>query len=198
MIGSVLVRLLMLRLVRGLYWLDIPVRNVLIYGAGTTGMQLALALRPDIGTRVIGFVDDNKVLQSVSVAGLPVFPVSAVAAVAQYNNVKRILLAMPSVSRPKLARIARRLGDLGLEVHSVPSFAQLVGEERLVKLAGESAARRILEPQGSGRHTDGRARPLCRKMRSGIGSLGRGGRHRVGTVPKVCSSGPSSKAGAAW
>ncbi|MCL1629061.1 polysaccharide biosynthesis protein [Roseibaca sp. V10] len=132
MIGSVLVRLLMLRLVRGLYGLDIPVRNVLIYGAGTTGMQLALALRPDIGTRVIGFVDDNKVLQSVSVAGLPVFPVSAVAAVAQYNDVKRILLAMPSVSRPKLARIARRLGDLGLEVHSVPSFAQLVGEERLV------------------------------------------------------------------
>ncbi|WP_296642851.1 polysaccharide biosynthesis protein [Roseinatronobacter sp.] len=132
MIGSVLVRLLMLRLVRGLYGLDIPVRNVLIYGAGTTGMQLALALRPDIGTRVIGFVDDNKVLQSVSVAGLPVLPVSAVAAVAQYNDVKRILLAMPSVSRPKLARIARRLGDLGLEVHSVPSFAQLVGEERLV------------------------------------------------------------------
>ena len=132
MIGSVLVRLLMLRLVRGLYGLDIPVRNVLVYGAGTTGMQLALALRPDIGTRVIGFVDDNKVLQSVSVAGLPVFPVSAVAAVAQYNDVKRILLAMPSVSRPKLARIARRLGDLGLEVHSVPSFAQLVGEERLV------------------------------------------------------------------
>ena len=132
MIGSVLVRLLMLRLVRGLYGLDIPVRNVLVYGAGTTGMQLALALRPDIETRVIGFVDDNKVLQSVSVAGLPVFPVSAVAAVAQYNDVKRILLAMPSVSRPKLARIARRLGDLGLEVHSVPSFAQLVGEERLV------------------------------------------------------------------
>lgn len=72
MIGSVLARLLMLRLVRGLYRLDVTVSNVLIYGAGTTGMQLALALRPDSFTRVVGFVDDNQVLQSVSVAGLPV------------------------------------------------------------------------------------------------------------------------------
>ena len=132
MIGSVLARLLMLRLVRGLYRLDVAVSNVLIYGAGTTGMQLALALRPDSGTRVVGFVDDNQVLQSASVAGLPVFAPGAIASVAQRRKVRRVLLAMPSVSRPKLARIARRLGDLGLEVQSVPSFAQLVGDEQLV------------------------------------------------------------------
>lgn len=131
-IGSVLARFLMLQVVLALYRIDIAVTNVLIYGAGTTGMQLAFALRPDRGTRVVGFIDDNMALQGVSVAGLPVYPSNQIDTVASQKEVRRVLLAMPSVNAPKMARIARRLTDKGLEVQSLPSFAQLVGEEELV------------------------------------------------------------------
>lgn len=131
-IGSVLARFLMLQLVRRLYQVNAQVTNVLIYGAGTTGMQLALALRASENMRVVGFLDDNTVLHGISVAGLPVHPPSKVSDVAARNAVSRVLLAMPSISRPKVARIARRLTDMGFDVQSLPSFSQLVGEERLV------------------------------------------------------------------
>jgi FlaA1/EpsC-like NDP-sugar epimerase len=131
-IGSVLARYLMLQVVRMLYSAKAQVKKVLIYGAGTTGMQLALALRASENMRVVGFLDDNKVLHGLSVAGLPVHPSSQVGPVAAQHGVSRILLAMPSISQPKVARIARRLTDMGFDVQNLPSFAQLVGEERLV------------------------------------------------------------------
>lgn len=132
-IGSVVARLLMLQVVRLLYVINAKVTKVMIYGAGTTGMQLALALRPAEDVRVVGFIDDNKVMTGMTIAGLPVHPASSMAFIAQQHNVKRVLLAMPSLNRPKQARIARRLSDLGLEVQSLPSFAQLVGEEKIVE-----------------------------------------------------------------
>lgn len=131
-IGSVLARYLMLQVVRMLYSVNAQVKKVLVYGAGTTGMQLALALRASENMRVVGFLDDNKVLHSLTVAGLPVHPSSQVSTVAAQHGVTRVLLAMPSISQPKVARIARRLTDMGFDVQSLPSFAQLVGEERLV------------------------------------------------------------------
>jgi FlaA1/EpsC-like NDP-sugar epimerase len=131
-IGSVFARFLMLQLVRRLYQVNAQVTSVLIYGAGTTGMQLALALRASENMRVAGFLDDNTVLQGITVAGLPVHPPSKVAEVAAQSGVSRVLLAMPSIARPKVARIARRLTDMGFDVQSLPSFSQLVGEERLV------------------------------------------------------------------
>jgi len=132
-IGSVLARFLMLQVVRMLYSINAHVTKVLIYGAGTTGMQLALALRASDNMRVVGFLDDNKVLNGLTVAGLPVHPSGKVSAIAAEHGVSRVLLAMPSIDRPKVARIARRLTDLGFEVQSLPSFAQLVGVERLVE-----------------------------------------------------------------
>ena len=39
---------------------------------------------------------------------------------------------MPSQSLPKQAQIARRLQKMGLEVQTLPSFSQLIGEEALV------------------------------------------------------------------
>ena len=49
----------------------------------------------------------------------------------QYK-IDRVLLAVPSLSRPKQAQIARRLQKMGLEVQTLPSFAQLIGKEALL------------------------------------------------------------------
>ncbi len=137
-IGSVCARYLMLYILRALYELDAPARTVVIYGAGATGMQLAMALRPQNAIRVLGFVDDNRALQGVTVAGLPVYPPRALPALARQHNVQRVLMAMPSLSAPQQVRIARRMADLGLDVQRLPSFAQLVGEEELVATLTEA------------------------------------------------------------
>lgn len=107
-------------------------RRVLIYGAGNTGMQLVAALRAHDRITPVAFIDDNTSLHSMTVAGLRVLSPERLADFAADRAIDRIILAMPSVSAPKLAQITRRLQNLGLEVHALPSFAQLVGEEKLI------------------------------------------------------------------
>lgn len=106
--------------------------RVLIYGAGNTGMQLAVALRAHETIVPVAFLDDNPALRGRSFAGLRVYPPSSVAELARDRDIKRVLLAMPSVSMPKVTQIARRLQAMGLDVHALPSFAQLIGEEALI------------------------------------------------------------------
>ena len=107
-------------------------RRVLIYGAGNTGTQLAAALRAHNDILPVAFVDDSPGLRSMHVAGLRVYGSDQIAEVVANQEAERVLLAMPSVSAPKLAKIARRLQDMGLTVMTVPSFAQLVGVEQIV------------------------------------------------------------------
>ena len=106
--------------------------RVLIYGAGTTGIQLAAALKSHDSIVVVAFLDDNIALQSMTVAGLRVMSPERIKTIVRDREIDRVLLAMPSTSAPKQARIARRLQSLGLDVLALPSFAQMVGAEALV------------------------------------------------------------------
>jgi len=129
-------RVVMLQFVMALYRRDLPRRRVLIYGAGTTGMQLASALKTHETIDPIAFVDDNTALQGLTVAGLPVYKPARLRDLVAERKIDRVLLAMPSLSLPKQTQIARRLEQMGLEVQALPSFAQLIGEEELIdKLA---------------------------------------------------------------
>ncbi|MCB1313543.1 MAG: polysaccharide biosynthesis protein, partial [Sedimentitalea sp.] len=90
------------------------------------------ALRPHESIDPVAFLDDNSSLQGMTLAGLPVYPPARLAEIAEARGVSRVLLAMPSLSQPKQAQIARRLQKMGLEVQALPSFAQLIGEEALI------------------------------------------------------------------
>lgn len=106
--------------------------RVLIYGAGTTGIQLVSALRNHAVIEPVAFVDDSKALQGVSVLRLPVYSPVRIAEIVAENQIDRVLLAMPSQTQPKQMQIARHLQKMGLEVQTLPSFSQLIGEEALV------------------------------------------------------------------
>ncbi|SMX46809.1 polysaccharide biosynthesis protein [Maliponia aquimaris] len=108
-------------------------KRVLIYGAGQTGQQLVAALRHDEAVIPIAFIDDNPTLQSLMVAGLRVHAPSSVEKIVEQKGIDRIILAMPSISQPALARIAHKLRHLGCEIHALPSFAALVGEGEMRK-----------------------------------------------------------------
>ncbi|WP_413463845.1 polysaccharide biosynthesis protein [Alloyangia pacifica] len=107
--------------------------RVLIYGAGKTGQQLVAALRHDDAIEPICFVDDNPTLQTLVVSGLRVHAPSTVKHLIETRAIDRVVLAMPSIRQPELARIAHRLRAIGCEVHALPSFAELVGEGELRK-----------------------------------------------------------------
>lgn len=107
--------------------------RVLIYGAGTTGTQLAAALSSHEAITPVAFVDDNRALQGMIVSGLQVHHASRIEALIKGAGIDRVVLAMPSLSLPRQLRIARQLNEMGLEVQRVPSFAQIIGEEALLQ-----------------------------------------------------------------
>ena len=125
-------RAVLFQVVTAVYRRAQPRRRVLIYGAGTTGTQLAQALKAHDAIDPVAFVDDNTSLQGMTLLGLPVFPPARIAELVERRNINRVLLAMPSLSQPKQAQIARRLQKMKLEVQALPSFAQLIGEEALI------------------------------------------------------------------
>lgn len=99
---------------------------VLIYGAGRTGRQLAVALATDDTLRPVAFVDDDPRLQSQSVEGLRVHPACDIEDLVAQHDIRRIILAMPSAGDGQSERLARTLQETGCEVHVLPSFADLV------------------------------------------------------------------------
>ena len=126
---SVISRAVLLQVVLAIYRLGTTRCRVLIYGAGTTGVQLVLALRSHDQIDPVAFVDDNISLQGQQVARLPVYAPRRIEKLVKDHSINRVLLAIPSQSQPKQAQIARSLQELGLEVQTLPSFSQLIGEE---------------------------------------------------------------------
>ena len=127
-------RFILLQVLHWVYRSDETQIRVLIYGAGRTGKQLAAALKTDETILPIAFVDDNAGMQSTIVQGLRVYSPVAISSLVKEKEVDRVLLAMPSLPRSRLAQISSRLEDMGLNVESLPSFAQLAGNgARLVE-----------------------------------------------------------------
>ncbi len=109
--------------------------RVLVYGAGQTGQQLAAALKTDHAFVPVAFVDDNPNLQGLTIGGLRVFGPTRIAKLIAEEGVSRVVLAMPSANPATRAVISQRLRDAGCEVHSVPSFAELLVEGKVTDRA---------------------------------------------------------------
>lgn len=101
-------------------------KKVLIYGAGSAGRQLALALRTSETHKVVGFIDEDKTLENTIIMGLRVFDISESESVLNRQNVEQILLAIPSASRSRRKQILDSLFHLPAEVLTVPDMKDIV------------------------------------------------------------------------
>ena len=129
---TVATRIGMLQLLLEIYRRGQDQNRVLIYGAGRTGRQLAAALRTAETIFPVAFIDDNASIQGTIIQGMTVHGPMAVPALVRDHKIERVLLAMPSMPRPKQAQLSRKFEDMNLVVQAVPSFAQLTGREALV------------------------------------------------------------------
>lgn len=125
-------RVMLLQVVRAIYGRSDAITRVLIYGAGRTGMTLAAAMRSRGSIIPVGFVDDNAALAGLVVAGLPVFPGREVETAAANLRTNQVILAMPSAPAFRQNALSHRLERLGLDVQTLPAFAQLIGEAELI------------------------------------------------------------------
>ena len=97
----------------------------LIYGAGTTGVQLASALRFAQSHRLIAFLDDDPSLWGRFINGIPVLAPQRLPELMRRHQPSQILLAMPALSRSRRRRILDELRPYGLQVLQVPSLQEI-------------------------------------------------------------------------
>ncbi|ORP15232.1 nucleoside-diphosphate sugar epimerase [Vibrio cholerae] len=101
-------------------------KPVLIYGAGSAGRQLAIALRNSDTHKVVGFVDEDKTLTGTILMGLTVYYVQSIDKLVRKHKVQQILLAIPSATRARRKSILDSLVNLPAEVLTVPDMKDII------------------------------------------------------------------------
>ncbi len=101
---------------------------VAIYGAGSAGVQLAAALRNASEVDPVVFLDDNPSMWGLVVAGLPVHNPNQIDKMVEKGLVKRVFLAIPSITRQRQTDILTKLGELDCELRILPSFVDLASQ----------------------------------------------------------------------
>lgn len=110
---------------------------VLIYGAGSTGHQIGLALHRGNTYRPVAYVDDNPAMQGMTAYGLRVWPPRELGRLVEDYGVQEILLAMPSLSNSRRREILLALDALEIKVRTVPRMQDIV--------SGKVSAEEILD-----------------------------------------------------
>lgn len=100
-------------------------KNVVIYGAGSAGVQLASALGYGREFRPVAFIDDDVLLHKQKVNGLRIYPLSSLGYVIERHQVSDVLLAMPSASRARKSEIIRLLEPFAVHVMSMPGMSDI-------------------------------------------------------------------------
>jgi FlaA1/EpsC-like NDP-sugar epimerase len=108
-------------------------QRVMIYGAGSAGVELAQALRFADRFSPIAFLDDKPSLQGSIVAGLEVFSPRAITELIREEGISAVLLALPSLSRRRRQEILSLLEPLGVRVQTVPDFSDIIAGTALVE-----------------------------------------------------------------
>lgn len=108
---------------------------VLIYGAGSSGRQLAQALLNGEQYQPVAFVDDDPKLQRSTILGIPVGCPEQIVSLIESKRVQRVLLAIPSASRCRRAQVLDSLATIAIPVQTIPGMADIVtGHMRIDEL----------------------------------------------------------------
>ena len=99
--------------------------RVLIFGAGTAGVQTAAALGISGQYDLVGYVDDDTGKVGRSINGVRVFAQQDVADLVTHQGVTDILLALPSASRERRNGIIKSLRSLPVHIRTLPGLADL-------------------------------------------------------------------------
>ena len=100
-------------------------RNVVIYGAGTAGIQLASVLDYSKEYAPVAFVDDNAELHRKTINSLRVYSIKELDKLIIQLDIDEIFLALPSASHTQRKRILQLLEKYPVHVRTLPSMTEV-------------------------------------------------------------------------
>ena len=99
--------------------------NVLIYGAGEAGIQIADYFTKSDAYELIGFIDDNLALQGKSFKGIEVHSPNNIPELIEKYVVSEIFIAIPSVRRERYQEILRNLSVHHIHLRTLPKLEKI-------------------------------------------------------------------------
>jgi FlaA1/EpsC-like NDP-sugar epimerase len=100
-------------------------KNVIIYGAGTMGVQLLRALNETNQFNMVAFIDNSPSLAGQVVHGVKVLRPGKIGKVITTENVKEVLLAMPSALRSERRAAIKALEPFPVVVKTLPALEEI-------------------------------------------------------------------------
>ncbi len=100
-------------------------KNVIIYGAGKAGIQLAAALAHGSEFKPVAFIDDDVKLQRQKVNGLRIYPLNSLSYLIDRHKLTDVLLAIPSATRSRKSEIIGLLEPYAVHVMSMPGLSDI-------------------------------------------------------------------------
>jgi FlaA1/EpsC-like NDP-sugar epimerase len=104
-------------------------KRVIIVGAGDTGEVLARGIehRPQLGMKVVAFVDDQRVKWGAQIRGARVYgPIANIGAIAEDVGATEALIAIPSASGKRVREIIHHLSAAEISFKTMPGIDQIM------------------------------------------------------------------------
>jgi len=106
--------------------------NVIIYGAGNAGAQLASSIQISGKYKVLGFIDDSSSVIGRELCGIKIYSFGDID---KFSNIDHVLIAIPSLDKSERRRIIDSLKFRNLDVLQVPSLYDITcGKVNIDKL----------------------------------------------------------------
>ena len=100
-------------------------KNVIIYGTGAMGIQLLRALNETGQYRTVAFIDNDPSLAGQVVHGVKVVRANKIAKLISHENVKEVMLALPSTLRNERRVAIKALEPYPVQVKTLPALEEI-------------------------------------------------------------------------
>ena len=100
-------------------------KNILVYGAGHAGIQLATALKFSYELKVCAFIDDDHNIQGKYIYGLKVYKPSSLRELINSYKINEVLIAIPSLNQTQESLIIKNLSKFPVKVSTIPGIEEI-------------------------------------------------------------------------
>ena len=104
-------------------------KKVVIYGAGSAGIQLSEALKVSSEMQPVAFFDSNPLLENTFLGGIKILNPNKLQSFIRRNRIDEVLIAMPSASKSTLSNLLKEIESLSIKVRILPGLAALAQGE---------------------------------------------------------------------
>ena len=99
--------------------------RVVIYGAGSAGIQLESAMKYNSEIKVIAFVDDDQNMHGQYIEGIKIYDSSSLSWLAEKRGASEVLVALPSISRSEKYKLLQFLKQFPMVIRLLPDLTDL-------------------------------------------------------------------------